>query len=130
MAVATKTVLKEYLEDGDKPSGLQFSALVDSLRHVNDHIRQLQFTAPGTFTVPLGKNLEKVFILSNSAGQTVKIGMNGVGSDDILPERVLTLNAEIVLAVDVWARAGAKTVYVEATNVTVWLHEKQVAPLT
>ena len=86
--------------------------------------------APGTFTVPLGKNLEKIFILSNSAGQTVKIGLGGVGTDDVLPERILALNAEIVLAVDVWARAGTVTVYVEATDITVWLHEKQVAPLT
>lgn len=129
MAVETRTVLKTYFETADVPTEEQFGKLIDSLQHVNDNTRTLSFSADGTFTVPAGKNLEKIFILSNAA-QTLKVGTTGAGSEDLLPERTVANGAELVVSADVWARAAGKVVYVTASDITVWLKEVTVAPLT
>ena len=129
MAVNTKAVLKTYFETGDVPTEAQFESLIDSLQHVNDEVRVLNFAPDGTFEVPAGKVLTWIGVKSNAA-QTIKIGTLGAGTDNVLYEQTVTNGQEISLMTSIWANLALVTVYVTATDIDLTIKETVSIPLT
>ncbi len=126
--IENRATLKTFYQTGDIPTETQFSTLIDSCSHVNDEIREIPITGATTFTVPQGYALLWIGIHC-TAGQTIKIGTTGVGSDDLLPQRTVTNGQEIALSVNVWARAAGKIIYVTGTSLTLYVREVIAKPL-
>lgn len=114
-----RPTIKTYFETNDFPTQLEFEALIDSAVHVNDYRFELAVTSESVFVIPEGMNVYKIFVKAN-AQSGFSIG-SAMGQTDILNTLGIGSGESEVYRIDIWADGSDRSIYLNATNCTVYL---------